>query len=262
MSVLRPASDFHAADWVAQGVRNDYSVACVVPDVFEDYARVFHPALLCEVEVRWADVASANNRVMHPAAEWGSLTGSWRLQEQSDLWDQVPRTGELPERLAKRLAEALAPYTREPGRCLFGVWEGWGVSGVMMLFREGTSQEDARRTKKAAEAKLAAWQDSLRSAPTLALPSQRQMHVLEGSLDGVSEFYEEQYRQTPSLWWPADRAWCVGTDIDLMTTYVGGSREAISALLDDEQLEALRVSAGQRVDWEADTINSLPRPPS
>jgi hypothetical protein len=46
-----------------------------------------------------------------------------------------------------------------------------------------------------------------------------------------------------------------------MTTYVGGSREAISAVLDDEQLEALRVPAGQRVDWEADTINPLPDPP-
>jgi hypothetical protein len=53
----------------------------------------------------------------------------------------------------------------------------------------------------------------------------------------------------------------VGTDIDLMTTYVGGSAEAISALLEDEQLEALRAPADQRVDWEADSINPLPPPP-
>jgi len=34
MSLIRPANDGDAADWVVQGVRNDYSVACVVPDVF------------------------------------------------------------------------------------------------------------------------------------------------------------------------------------------------------------------------------------
>lgn len=40
---------------------------------FEAYARVFHPARRgkkdCSVEVSWAQVAAANHRVMHPAAE-------------------------------------------------------------------------------------------------------------------------------------------------------------------------------------------------
>jgi hypothetical protein len=58
---------------------------------------------------------------MHPAAEWGSLTGSWQLGEQPDAWDQERRTGELPERLAERVAETLAPHTRDADRCLFGV---------------------------------------------------------------------------------------------------------------------------------------------
>jgi hypothetical protein len=206
-------------------------------------------------------VASANGRVMHPAAEWGSLTGSWQLQEQPDLWDQEPSTGELPQRLARRLAEALARYTAEPDRCLFGVWEGWGVPSVMMVLREGTSKEEAQRAQETAEAKIAAWRSFLDSAPTLVLPAQREMHLLEGPLDALSEFYGHLHRDPPSLWWAADRAWCVGTDIDLMTTYVGGSAEAISALLEDEQLEALRAPADQRVDWEADSINPLPPPP-
>jgi hypothetical protein len=65
----------------------------------------------------------------------------------------------------------------------------------------------------------------------------------------------------PSIWWPEDRAWCVGTDIDLMTTYVGGSQAAIDALLADEQLEASAVSDDQPVTWDADTVNPLPDPP-
>jgi len=263
MTAIRAAAAASESDWVAQAVRDardDYNFGSVLPAVFEDYARVFHPATLCEAEVRWAEVASANGRVMHPAAEWGSLTGSWQLASQDDLWDQEPRTGELPERLANRLAGVLAPFTREPGRCLYGAWEGWGVPSVMMLWREGRSKAEVRQAQEAAEARIATWQTLLNSAPRLVLPAQREMHLLEGPLDAVSEFYEEQHRHPPSLWWSADRAWCVGTDIDLMTTYVGGRSEAISALLDDEQLEALRVPLGQRVDWEADTINPLPKP--
>jgi len=262
---LRAAADSREAEWVAHAVRDargDYSLGSVLPTVFEDYARVFHPAMLCEAEVRWADVASANGRVMHPAAEWGSLTGSWQLGDQPDVWDQEPPTGELPERLAERLAETLAPYTREADRCLLGVWEGWGISGVMMLWGEGKSKDEARRVQETAEAKIAAWHDFVDGAPMLALPAQREMRLLEGPLGAVSELYEEQHRHPPSLWWPSDRAWCVGTDIDLMTSYVGGSSEAISALLDDEQLEALRLPVDQCLDWAADTINPLPKPPA
>jgi hypothetical protein len=53
----------------------------------------------------------------------------------------------------------------------------------------------------------------------------------------------------------------VGTDIDLMTTYVGASRTAIDALLADDRLEVLPVPDSQSVTWEADTVNPLPAPP-
>jgi hypothetical protein len=37
--------------------------------------------------------------------------------------------------------------------------------------------------------------------------------------------------QLPDLWWPEDRAWCVGGDTDLKSTYVGGSEACIASLL-------------------------------
>lgn len=86
------------------------------------------------------------------------------------------------------------------------------------------------------------------------------MHLLEGPLDAIAELYED-HREPPSIWWPADHDWCVATDIDLMTTYIGGTRTTIDALLDDEQIEALAVPDDQSVTWEADRINPLPRPP-
>ncbi len=125
--MLNAASNANAGDWVAAGVRNfDGTVGSIVPAGFDAYARVFHPASRrmgsSEVEVRWADVAAGNGRVMHPAAEWGSLTGSWEAHEQPGLWDQPPRTGELPEAPATRLAAVLAQYTKSPKRSYFALW--------------------------------------------------------------------------------------------------------------------------------------------
>jgi hypothetical protein len=265
MTMLRAAADTYAADWVLQGVRNfDSTVGSVVPATFESYARVFHPAERGDgTEVRWAEVASANGRVMHPAAEWGSLTGSRQMQGQPGLWDQ-PSSGRLPERLAKRLAELLAPYTLEAARCWFGVWDGWGEPAYLHLFREDLGDEARRRARECAERReermgeeRAAWHTLL--GPKFAVPH-RDMYLLEGPIDALAEFYEGQ-RDPPSLWWPDDHAWCVGTDIDLMTTYIGGSQQVIDALLADEQIEALAVPVDQPVTWEADTINPLPGPP-
>jgi hypothetical protein len=86
------------------------------------------------------------------------------------------------------------------------------------------------------------------------------MRLLQGPLEASEDFYEFP-ACPPNLWWPDDRTWCVGTDIDLMTTYVGGSGACIEALVADVRLEVLRASVDQRVTWDADTINPLPAPP-
>ena len=48
----------------------------------------------------------------------------------------------------------------------------------------------------------------------------------------------------PNLWWPADRSWCVATEIDLAWTYVGGPAGLIEAVLGDERIEALPAGPG------------------
>jgi hypothetical protein len=51
--------------------------------------------------------------------------------------------------------------------------------------------------------------------------------------------------RSPTLWWPADRAWCVATDYEMDTTFVGATANCVAALLDDERLDVTRVTAGQ-----------------
>jgi hypothetical protein len=50
----------------------------------------------------------------------------------------------------------------------------------------------------------------------------------------------------------------VATDIDLVTTFVGGSLPCVADLLAHPGLEAAAVPPGQRFTWDADTVNPLP----
>jgi hypothetical protein len=77
---LGAAPDADATAWISAAIRDfDYTVGSIVPPVFEAYARVFHPAWrgrdAHRTAVSWGEVARANGRAMHPAAEWGSIVG-------------------------------------------------------------------------------------------------------------------------------------------------------------------------------------------
>jgi hypothetical protein len=262
--MLRAAADASPADWLAHSAGGEYTVHAMVPDAFPAYARVFHPAGLCDRDVRWADVARDNGRTMHAAAEWGSIVGSWQLRGQDGLWDREPDVGQTPERLAVRLAHILAAHTTAPERCWFAVWEGWGVPlQTLWLQKETLTAERLREleeARSAAEELDHAWDMQVHGAPRFELPS-RGMHLLEARLEDIGLFYDG-HANAPSIWWPDDRAWCVGSDVDLMTTYLGASRAAVDAVVGDPELEALAILAGQSVTWEADDVNPLPAPPS
>ena len=124
-------------------------------------------------------------------------------------------TGSLPPDLIGSLIEHLEPATTTPDRCLFAVWEGFG--GLMV---------------------------SRDLEPGLDLPHRR-YHVFTGPIAaahtsfGVGPLDD----QSANLWWPADQAWCVATEVDLSRTYVGGSRRCIEAILADPRLGAIETTA-------------------
>ena len=137
---LTASTDAHAADWILALRDFDYTVGSIVPPVFDAYARVFHPASRrggeTEIPVTWADVAKANGRKMHPAAEWGSITGSWEFQHRSTqpgLWDSAPSTGQLPRELAERLVGILSrnAENRDRGQPRASVFEQSANDGHM-----------------------------------------------------------------------------------------------------------------------------------
>jgi hypothetical protein len=66
----------------------------------------------------------------------------------------------------------------------------------------------------------------------------REYFLFTTRLDEVSSFAINGFPETPSIWWPEDRAWCVATDVDGYDSYVGGSQACIEAVLASDFLRA------------------------
>ena len=79
--------------------------------------------------------------------------------------------------------------------------------------------------------------------------------LYQGRLEQIAGFYTNFRSKPPNIWWPTDRAWFVATDIDLDSTYVGGSVECIEALLGHDVLEAVPANREASVAMTADAIN-------
>ena len=74
---------------------------------------------------------------------------------------------------------------------------------------------------------------------------QRDYLLYAGPIDAASTTtLFGEWGQTPNLWWPEDRAWCVASEIDLLWTYVGGGRGMVDHLIEDDRIEALDVGPG------------------
>ena len=228
----RPVEDdLSPGRWITDSVRENSTVGSLVPPVFEAYARVFHPAARYagddDVDVPWAEVAAANATVAHPGMEWGSITGLMEFFDQADqspLWDGAPARGHLPAHIAQPMARILRNHTATPEDCWFGVPAELIPADAQPLELGGN-----------------------------------EFWLIRGPIElATANMAEEPSDQSAGIWWPADRAWFVVTDVDLVTTYVGGGTACIADLLADTDLEAAAVLVTQGVTWDADTINPLP----
>lgn len=236
--LLPVTEDAGFADWVIDGVRpsSGYTVGSLVTGGFESHARLFHPAYLGASgrEVGWAAIAEANRRQAHAGMQWPGVSGFEPFAQpagQDGLWDEEPSTGSLPAPQAARLIAVLARHT-SAADCFYAVWDGFGAPAIPF---DGVVRVE--------------------------MPG-RSMVLLKGPLTGAAtvSMETEPWQQSPSLWWPADRAWCVATDVDLMSTYIGGSRACVAELVADPGLEIRPVAPDHRVTLDSDTINAPPSP--
>jgi hypothetical protein len=213
-----PAS-LRATEWLRRSMTGFATpVSTRLPGHFDAYARIYHP-FVGRACMSLEDTARDS---------WASLVGD-------DMYDAhvavdvvyngrpgvYAPTGCLPRVLTNCLATSLTSATTTPDDCFFAVWVGYGDGLVPRRY-----------------------------APTLYLPG-REYHVFAGSLSAADTSYCQSgipySYQSPNLWWPADHAWCVATEIDDAWTYVGGGRDTIDAILRDERFEAVETTADS--DW-------------
>jgi hypothetical protein len=239
---LRPAVDIQPAEWVVAGLRGfGESVLSLLPVGSPAYVRVFHPAYRQATRdgrpvvrpVRWKEIAAANARDAHPGMQLGALTDSYDSSHPSQpgVFDEAPNVGSLPDELMATLATLLARHTTTPDRCWIAVWSGFG----------GLAGE-------------------VRQAPEFSAP-QREYHLLTGPVEALAEGLAEPFGdQSPNLWWPDDRAWCLATEIDLNTTYIGCDEACRDQIIALPEVEALPIDPATGIDFASDLQNPLRRP--
>jgi hypothetical protein len=230
--------DVSSSAWIPQVLRPFGSaVGALVPPIFEDYARILHPAYVRtqdgeERAIPWSMIAQAKKRVVHSLVQFPHLVGMLTFENGppgEDCWDVPPAQGTMPRELAALLCSILAEHSSTPDRCWFAVWDGFADS----LVRDRTR------------------------AP-LRIPG-RDLVVLAGPASAAGTSLGVVDFQSANLWWPEDRAWCLATDIDHVSTYVGGTGAAIASVLAHPELEAFRALSDDPVRYDADHLNPSPQ---
>jgi hypothetical protein len=266
----RWSSDVHQAGWIGPRLApwsGGHTAAIVVPAGFAAYARVLHPAGIPEHgedhPVRWAEVAAWSGLPLRPDAQFHSVALPPAAPAGPPPYHgRGPRDGSLYEADAEVLAGLLRDWTATPDDCWFCVWDGYGwTSGNTFSF--GPSSVTAVAFAETGQPPAAVTPfdrdpvpGPVQTGPRVQLPH-RSYLLYQGPAEAVLALprLDSSFGQCPNLWWPADRAWCVASEIDLPWTYVGGPRGLIAAILADDRIEALPAASGDQVnrteDWVA-----------
>ena len=253
---LNLATDFSQAAWLANTVLEHGVNASFVPTGLEAYVQVLHPAETSEGDpVRWSEVADWLQVPLLAGVWFQDLEELAAGRPERDLpWAEAPQEGEIPEEVLDRLTRVLARHTgSEHG--WFCLWDGWGfLTGSMTRVVARHVDHHPSPGTPSRYHSLPAFGSEERKSAKVHLPS-RAYYLFEGPLAAARELgafvtwepggQREFERQTPSLWWPDDGAWCAGNEIDSTCTCIGGSRALIDELLAHPELEVLELDPMQ-----------------
>ncbi|KGJ72050.1 hypothetical protein GY21_17920 [Cryobacterium roopkundense] len=277
---VRPTAAIHRGQWVIDALGSWATIAGLLPARYEAYARIFHPSdgqyLLWTGDqarsenthvVRWAEAAEREGTVMHPLAQWGSLTDGYRQPAfGEDGWQYgEPAWGrmDLPELAA--VARVLARHTATADTCLATLWAGFGeINGSAVRLTRGDEGGFESSIERHA-AILEAWAN-----PRLEVP-QRKSLLFELDVRVLADLgwawasgWADEYGVsvlTPQLLWPEGREWFLASEIDFNSTVVGGSPALIAELLAlgaTGVIEVLELPDGADLTSGGDAINQRP----
>jgi hypothetical protein len=245
---VRWCEDVAAADWIVDRLHRypadvESDVGSFVPEGFPAYARVLHPAWRGEptvgVKVRWAELARAAGLPLTATARFDDLES-----EQAVPGLEPPLEGTLACDELDAMVELIGPFTGTPGSCWFAIWEGYGwiqgppATAELVADPRGRSRQPgaSRRARPLAG----------RVSARVQVPD-RPLILYAGPIEAAAAFCREPLRQSPTLWWPDDRAWCVASEVDFRSTYIGGAEGLIDRVVRDPRLEAVTIAVSAKV---------------
>lgn len=223
------------ADWIGPRLApfGDGRVISVVPAAFAAYARILHPVTARDRTVRWTEVATWSGASLGPGTQFHDIALPEHEPQAPAPWDsQGPWEGSLTGADAATLVAILRGHTATPGECWFCVWEGYGGDNAALFTAATVTRPTAARPQA-----LGPGPAAVQDAPRVRLPG-RDYLLSTGSIADAPACVDD-HGQTPSLWWPADRAWCVASEIDLPFTYLAGPAALIDQVMAEHRLEAL-----------------------
>ena len=173
--------------------------------------------------------------------------------------DGGPPIGCLDRRSLAAIRDVLATRTATPEVCWFALWEGhpglplvWATWPKLhlperdyLLFRAAVDQV----VDLAVETEWLSYSGEVQGMSFVAVDEAgRRAPIDPGDLASYAEAGRAAGRvRSPNLWWPDDRAWVVGTDIDGDDTLIAGSYGVIDAILAHPDLDARRVHADDQL---------------
>jgi hypothetical protein len=188
--------------------------------------------------------------------QWNAI----RTSTDGRRWHgENPSEGSLPESELIALSAILSAGTSPSDDLNLAVWDGYGLwtpgrrtylyavppglRGRMVTALRRRRHRDAQQ------------EPSVIDGLPLLRTEGREYVVFAGSFDAAATMAQWPWRQSPNLWWPADRAWYVATEIDFDSTVVGGSRDLVGRIIASPHLEAFEVSSDDRLDYLGDQVN-------
>jgi len=246
-------TDLSPSTWIAPRLlpwgREGTPIASVVPTGYPAYVRVLHPASApgpLDPSVTWREVTDWSGRTYHSLMQFQRIAEPVHPTDRPRPFDGSPRTGHMSLSLCTALYEFLAGWTTSPD-CWLGIWEGWGglqYPQSMSFF--GDKPED--------DSGLVDLATRVSEAPRFEHPARRYL-LARAPIASVPTLADWPLGISPSLAWPDDHAWCVGTEIDFDSTLVAMSTECAAALLSDDRFEAVTVQPRDRLDLYGDVVN-------
>jgi len=243
-------TDVSDASWVVERLRpwgDTYPqpIACFMPDTYDAYARLPHPGReyvrgddgsVVVNWTSWSKLAARRGATLGATTRWEEVSGFAPQTGPVEGIDE-PSLGSMPGVLVELVADFLRSWTSTSDRTWFGMWEGNGTwwKGAHSVLTFGSVDPD-----RAAE--LLRIDDErdrvLRTTATFGTP-ERRYFLMAGPLTAASTLTDAAGGRSPSLWWPDDRAWFVSTEVDDLSTYVGGQTSMIDALVAASEIEAV-----------------------